>query len=339
MDSNINIIRFPKLSNLITKLTERFDLDLSKLLEFEVQMELKEIENVTYSEFVSQLRSSKVIIENNIELGANYSSKCYSLISYVDSVIISGTILKEQQTQIKQWFSASNLSKEYTKAFIDFCNLITEGINTTFTNNIGDEINATFSQHLITPKDNEILHTIFTESEEQMVFSLNIQMSLPNSGRSNFKMFFPLELVESFYGETVNFARDKAQGRILVVDDSKTDISIIRKQLRNSSYLIVEGKDEQTALQHLFSEKIDLVLLDIYLEKENGLSLCRRIRRNMLCDFIPVVMYSWGATKDNIIKSLRAGAQDFLAKPFNKEILLKKIKKHVGRTIVNSVRR
>ncbi len=322
---------FPKLAKLIEKMVEQFNFDLPLLFDNKTSMELNCTESLAHNQFIEKFEDSRVIIEFNINIEPKFSTKFYLLITYTDSVVYSGTILKETDKEIEKWSNASNLNEKYAEAFVLFCNKMAESFNTIFNNLIPENIKIQYSEHFITPKDNNMVQSILKDHEDQMIFAINTDIFLPKVNTSKISIFFQLELVESFFGETVYFSRNKAKGKILVVDDSKTDILIIRKQMRNSNYIIIEGKDERSALHHLFVQKVDLILLDIFLEKENGLSLCRRIRRNMLCDSIPVIMFSWGATKENVIKSLRAGAQDFLAKPFTKGILLKKIQKYIGK--------
>lgn len=331
MEKSVNILRFPKLGDLLNKMIECLDLEWSKIVDSQPQMHLKEIKNVRHNSINLKIEESNVLIEIVIKMGADFSEKCYIFMSFKDAVMISGLYLKEDVTEIEKLIGSSSLNNAYTESFENFCKKTVEGMNNVFTNNLPIDTELEYVRHLLTPKDNKIVKEIFPEDDDQIVFSLSAEYSLPGKeDRLQFSLLFPLELVESFFGETVYFDDNKTRGRILVVDDSRADISLIRKLLRNKGYLVMEGKDEQSTLHMIFSEKIDLILLDIYLEEENGLSICRRIRRNMLCDYIPVIMFSWGATKDNIVKSLRVGAQDFLAKPFNKDILLNKIKKHIS---------
>lgn len=329
MDNAISIAKFPKLSNLIKKLIERLGGDWSGLLGHDVILEITGGEIVRSGQIRSKMTVSKVLMEYAMDMGEKSSERFYLMFFYQDAVVICGTILKHGEEKIREMFSSPNMNKEYEDVFREFCKQTSKGLNEVFCAHLRDKTNVNFYQHLISPKDNDELKRVFPASGEQLIFVVGLQHHLLNFGEMDIDMLFPLELVEGFCGETIYFSKTKNAGRILVVDDSKSDIAILRKHLRDNSYMIVEGDNEQSALYQIFSEKVDLVLLDIYLEDENGLSICRKIRRNMLCDSIPIIMFSCGATKENIVKSLRVGAQDFIAKPFDKDILLKKVIKYM----------
>lgn len=329
MDNNFDITRYTKLNNLINKLKDRFELDWSRLLNKNLSFQVKEVKCVRSREIMSKMNESRVLIEFVTDIGKKFYEKFFIMFLYQDAIIIAGSIIKEDKEKIEDWFSYSNMSAEYTNAFNKFCEQTGKGFDNTFMSHIPEKMSSNFSQYFISPKDNDKLREIFPLTGDQSTFVVNFNYFLLDFGNMSFDLLFPLELVEGFYGETVHFSSKRSIGKILVVDDSKSDIAIIRKHLRHSNYLIVESKDEQSALQQIFMGNIDLILLDIYLENENGLSLCRKIRRNMLCDYVPIIMYSWGATRENVTKSFRVGAQDFIAKPFDKDILLKKIIKHM----------
>lgn len=333
MDRNIDIARFPKLSDLINKIIERLNTDWSKIFDQaneEKNLNLKGVENVPGSHILSLLlNQSMVFIEMVMDIGEKRTGKFYLMFMYKDVIRISGVALKEDTKTIEQQLETVSVTDEYTRSFNNFSELTCSGFDNVFCYHIPEKTLTRFNKYFISSKDNDELKVIFSSSEGQMIFKANFQYFLPQFSAINFDILFPLELVEGFFGTTIHFSRDKCLGKILVIDDSKSDISIIRQGLRNSNFQIIEGVDEQSTLHKLFAERVDLILIDIYLESENGLSICRRIRRNMMYDNVPIIMYSWGATRGNIEKSLRAGAQDFLAKPFNKEILLRKIQKHM----------
>lgn len=329
MENKLNISRFPNLKNLIDSLVARLNLDWSKKLDLNINLEVKDIECIHSGQIMPMMEKSMVVVDFNMDYCGKYAKKFNAMFSYNNAVTISGARLKEEPATIRERFDFANMGTEYSASFLKFCTETAKSLDNVFNSNLPEQTTTTFEGHLISPKDNNKLEEMFPLTGDNQIFCLKLEAGLLDFDDIALDLFFPIELVEAFFGETVYSSTENVKGRILVVDDSKADVAIIRKFMRNSNYVIVESNDEQSTLRQLFTEKVRLVLLDIYLANENGLSICRRIRRNMLCDRVPIVMYSCGATRDNIVKSLRVGAQDFIAKPFTKELLLKKLHNHL----------
>ncbi|MGR3317369.1 MAG: response regulator [Candidatus Anammoxibacter sp.] len=326
MGYNINITKFPKLDNLFKKTFEMLNVNWSRLLGSTVKIEITGTEVAKSGKIISKISDSKVLMENAITLSEKTSERFHLMFFFQDILIMCGTALNLSEDEIREMFSRNSMNEEFTDMFTEFCNQTSESFDNIFTDQLGDDITGiNYSKYYISPRDNNTLKKTFPVTGEQMILVVGLQFSLPVFGNLNFDLIFPLELIEGFCSETIYFSKTRKGGRILVVDDSKADIAIIRRHLRHNNYMIYEGNNEQSALYQIFSERVDLILIDIYLENENGISICRKIRRNMLCDSIPIIMFSWGSTKENIVKSLRSGAQDFMAKPFDKDTLLKKI--------------
>ncbi|MFW5736495.1 MAG: response regulator [Halanaerobium sp.] len=115
---------------------------------------------------------------------------------------------------------------------------------------------------------------------------------------------------------------------ILVVDDAKLIRFRLAAILEGEDFKVFEADNTASVRQNSFSkdislEDIDIILLDIYLKNENGLDLLKFLTDKY--PDIPVVIVS-GANKAGIIKkSVRLGAKDFIAKPFDKTTVLYKI--------------
>ncbi|MGR3176589.1 MAG: response regulator [Candidatus Anammoxibacter sp.] len=326
MSNTINITKFPKLDNLFKKSFEMLNVNWSRLLGSTIEIETTGVEVVKSGKIISKITDSKVLMEHTITLRERSLERFHLMFFFQDIIIICGTALKLSENKIREMFTLNSMNEEFTNMFTEFSNQTSESFDNIFCDQLGDDITSIdYAKYFISPRDNNKLKETFPVTGEQMVLILGLQFSLPVFGKLNFDLVFPLELIEGFHGETMYYSKTRKGGRILVIDDSKADIAIIRKHLRQKNYMIFEGNDEQSALYQIFSERVDLILIDIYLEDENGISICRKIRRNMLCDSIPIIMFSWGSTRDNIVKSLRSGAQDFMAKPFDKDTLLKKI--------------
>lgn len=110
---------------------------------------------------------------------------------------------------------------------------------------------------------------------------------------------------------------------LLVVDDDREIRNLLIEYLELSGYrvtVVAEGKAMRRVLE---SHRIDLVILDLMLPGEDGLSLCRDLRNR---SNLPVLMLTARGTEIDRIVGLEMGADDYLAKPFNPRELLARIK-------------
>ncbi len=102
--------------------------------------------------------------------------------------------------------------------------------------------------------------------------------------------------------------------RILIADDEKEILSLLRLYLENAGFSVLEATDGEQALALIRSEKPDLAILDIMMPKMDGYTLIRRIRSAMN---LPVIILSAkGETSDKVL-GLGMGADDYIAKPFD----------------------
>jgi two-component system, chemotaxis family, chemotaxis protein CheY len=113
--------------------------------------------------------------------------------------------------------------------------------------------------------------------------------------------------------------------RILVVDDSATMRNITARTLKEigyQSYSLCECP--LAALDLLKKEEFDLILLDWYMPKMNGLDMLRHVRTSMQKN-IPIIMLTVEQSKENVALAIRTGADDYIIKPLQKQVLLNKI--------------
>lgn len=114
--------------------------------------------------------------------------------------------------------------------------------------------------------------------------------------------------------------------RILAVDDNKHNIDILRKTLTTADYEVLAAADGPAALHLVETESPDLVLLDVMMPGMSGYEVCERIRADEATRLLPVVMLTALTDVADRIRGIRAGADDFLSKPFNREELLTRVK-------------
>ncbi len=120
-----------------------------------------------------------------------------------------------------------------------------------------------------------------------------------------------------------------AMPRILIVEDDPATQSILSYMLE-VEYAITLVGDGESALHALEEEQFDLILLDIGLPKVNGLDVLRAHRGTPAQAHIPVIMISAFADRDVVIEALRLGANDYVTKPFDLEVLRARIETQLG---------
>ncbi len=120
--------------------------------------------------------------------------------------------------------------------------------------------------------------------------------------------------------------------RILIVDDSEIDRTVLRSILEHE-FEVYEANNGYSALDMIITKRrpLDAILLDISMPILDGLSVLRIMRENEL-ENIPVFMITAEATKDNIEKAIQYNIKDFIRKPFDREVVLQRIRDRLGVT-------
>ncbi|MCD8515665.1 MAG: response regulator [Burkholderiaceae bacterium] len=115
----------------------------------------------------------------------------------------------------------------------------------------------------------------------------------------------------------------ETQEHLLVVDDDREIRRLLDEYLTQSGYRVTGVGDGRSMRRALDEHRIDLVVLDLMLPGEDGLSLCRSLRAQ---SNIPVLMLTARGSQIDRIVGLEMGADDYLAKPFNPRELLARVK-------------
>src|SRR5918911_1690623 len=112
-------------------------------------------------------------------------------------------------------------------------------------------------------------------------------------------------------------------GHILVVDDQKEICEVVQEYLSGEGYKVSVANDGQSMRKVMVQTQIDLVILDLMLPGEDGLTLARQLRDESNVGII--ILTGRGETVDRII-GLEMGADDYLPKPFHLRELLARVK-------------
>jgi DNA-binding response OmpR family regulator len=113
---------------------------------------------------------------------------------------------------------------------------------------------------------------------------------------------------------------------ILIIEDESGIASFLKQGLEEENYAVSIAIDGQTGLQKALSEQPDLILLDWMLPKLSGLEVCEAIRKKDRST--PILFLTAKDTIQETIEGLKAGANDYIKKPFSFEELLERIKIH-----------
>ncbi|MFD1674845.1 ATP-binding protein [Alicyclobacillus fodiniaquatilis] len=129
--------------------------------------------------------------------------------------------------------------------------------------------------------------------------------------------------------KTNDIVAHSADVRILIVDDDPVNVQVVTNHLTNKGWKTLTAYSGPEALEILESEKVDLVLLDVMMPKMSGLEVCSRIREMYTLNDLPVILLTAKNSMDDFILGFKAGANDYLTKPFMKEELNARIEAHV----------
>jgi len=117
---------------------------------------------------------------------------------------------------------------------------------------------------------------------------------------------------------------------VLVVDDDPDVRALVSTLLGRAGYLVTEAADGRAALKALYSQRPDLVVLDVNMPDLDGWATLERIRD--LSD-VPVVMLSARGEELEKVRALRAGADDYVTKPFGRQELLARVESVLRRAV------
>lgn len=117
--------------------------------------------------------------------------------------------------------------------------------------------------------------------------------------------------------------------KILLVDDEKKIVDVVKSYLENSGFSVVEANSGSAALQQFEKENPSLIVLDLMLPDMQGEEICRAIRKTSQ---VPIIMLTAKIEEDEILKGLNIGADDYITKPFSPRQLVARVEAVLRRT-------
>jgi len=120
------------------------------------------------------------------------------------------------------------------------------------------------------------------------------------------------------------------RAKVLIVDDSWTELTLIGSTLRQGGFEVITAVDGEEALEKILSERPQCVVLDVVMPRQNGFQLCRQLKRLEQTQHIPIILLSSKNTQLDQRWGLQQGADLYVTKPFRPEELIGNVRRLVS---------
>ena len=126
----------------------------------------------------------------------------------------------------------------------------------------------------------------------------------------------------------------KSNNKILIVEDDPNFGSILKDYLSLNDYKVTLAKNGLEGFEKFIKIQFDLCILDVMMPYKDGFTLAKEIREKN--ENIPIFFLTARALKEDVLKGFKIGADDYLTKPFDSEVLLAKIKNILNRKSISN---
>ena len=116
---------------------------------------------------------------------------------------------------------------------------------------------------------------------------------------------------------------EQEHANILIIDDDRLTSRIVSDQLTRDGYSVYLAPDGQEGLRQMYAHRPDLIILDLMMPKMDGWTTCRRIRE---VSNVPIIMLTARDRPQDIIRGLDEGADEYVTKPFEVEVLVARVR-------------
>lgn len=114
--------------------------------------------------------------------------------------------------------------------------------------------------------------------------------------------------------------------KVLVVDDQKDNVFVLKDRLQREGYEILEAYDGETCIKIAESEKPDIVLLDVMMPGMSGFEVCKVLSASEKTRLIPIILVTALTEAEDLEEGFQVGAFDYVKKPFNRIELIARVK-------------
>jgi len=121
-----------------------------------------------------------------------------------------------------------------------------------------------------------------------------------------------------------------SRSKVLIVEDND-DLRFYLRDNLSKEFVVIEARNGEEALERIENVMPDIIVSDIMMPVMDGLALCDEVKRNAETSHIPIILLTAMTTTDQTKEGLERGADDYIAKPFNYDLLLIKIRKFIER--------
>ena len=129
---------------------------------------------------------------------------------------------------------------------------------------------------------------------------------------------------ETILEDDEHLNRNKTKPNLLLVDDNVEVLDYL-EMIFQANYNIARAENGVQALEYLQNHEPDLIISDVMMPEMDGVTLCKEVKSNINISHIPLILLTAKATVENTLHGLKTGADDYVAKPFNPDILKTKV--------------
>ena len=120
------------------------------------------------------------------------------------------------------------------------------------------------------------------------------------------------------------------KAKVLIVDDEPFNVDYLVQELEDSNYQLITASNGREALDKIDKERPDRVLLDLMMPVLDGFAVLAQIKEDPDLRDIPVIITSAANDSRSIVKGIKQGAEDYLTKPIDENLLTSKLKEYLG---------
>jgi DNA-binding response OmpR family regulator len=121
--------------------------------------------------------------------------------------------------------------------------------------------------------------------------------------------------------------------KILIADDESSILKLLTLRLKANNYEVIAASDGMQAVMRAHQDKPDLIILDIRMPAGGGMTVCGHLKESIETMAIPIIFITAHPSDELRQKAREMGVEDFIAKPFNDEELIAKIRKILGEEV------